>query len=54
MQVSYSEIVDKTFWIASGCLDGQPQLRNGETGDWVGTFEGHKGFLLLKMGDLFC
>lgn len=54
VQVSYSEIVDKTFWIASGCLDGQPQLRNGETGDWVGTFEGHKGFLLLKMGDLFC
>lgn len=41
--INYSEIIDDTFWFVTSCHDAKPLLRNGQTGDWVGTFVGHKG-----------
>lgn len=41
--INYSNIIDSTYWFVTSCHDAKPMLRNGETGDWVGTFEGHKG-----------
>lgn len=29
--------------LASSAHDKTPQIRNGETGDWIGSFHGHKG-----------
>eukprot|EP00796_Vickermania_ingenoplastis_P008684 gene8684-6105_t len=41
--INYSEIVDGTYWFVAACHDSKAVLRNGQTGAWVGTFEGHQG-----------
>ena len=41
--LSFSPLLDDgTYLLVSSCKDGNPMLREW-TGDWIGTFVGHKG-----------
>ncbi|MCJ1251413.1 hypothetical protein MMC30_008646 [Trapelia coarctata] len=42
--LSFSSMVqDDQFYMLSACKDQNPMIRDGLTGDWIGTFLGHKG-----------
>jgi serine-threonine kinase receptor-associated protein len=41
--LEYSHVTPDGVFLISSSKDGQPMLRCGDSGDWVGTFQGHKG-----------
>jgi len=42
-QLSFSQPSVDGVFLASACQDCTPMLRDGDNGDWVGSFVGHKG-----------
>lgn len=43
VDLAFSGFTEKGYFLISACKDGKPMIRQGDTGDWLGTFEGHKG-----------
>ncbi|CAK8683995.1 serine-threonine kinase receptor-associated protein-like [Clavelina lepadiformis] len=43
VDLAFSQKATDGYFMISACKDGKPMLRQGDTGDWVGTFLGHKG-----------
>eukprot|EP01147_Barroeca_monosierra_P005037 gene5037-128_t len=45
VRVAFSGETADGIFMVSASKDGKSMLRNGMTGDWIGTFEGHEGAL---------
>lgn len=43
VELQYSPPGPEGVFLMSACLDGTPMLRDGTSGDWIGSFVGHKG-----------
>jgi len=44
VEVHFSQLrMDGSYFLISACKDGIPIIRNGISGDWLGSLEGHKG-----------